>query len=52
MKKAYINPEMVIVKTSSVMLLAGSNETVGIKSGPASEWGGHGDDADWGDEEF
>ncbi len=52
MKKTYINPEMVIIKVQTQQMLAGSIQaTLGGTQGN-SEALGHGDDADWGDDEY
>ena len=53
MKKTYINPELNVFEIKpSHQLLAGSTESLETKEGAATEWGAHGDDFDWDEEEY
>lgn len=45
MKKAYINPQMEIVKIGTQQMLAASGD-VPLQSGSATEWGAREDDGD------
>lgn len=46
MKKAYINPQMEIVKVATQQMLAASGD-LDLQSGSASEWGAREDDGDF-----
>ncbi len=46
MKKAYINPQMEIVKVATQQMLAASGD-LGMNGGSASEWGAREDDGDF-----
>jgi len=46
MKKAYINPQMEIVKVATQQMLAASGD-LDLQSGSASEWGAREDEYEW-----
>ena len=54
MKKIYVNPQIEVISFKAQNLLAGSSYSVGFGASVANTDGAesHGDDADWGDDEY